>query len=101
MSRFCRSSPGRFRSKKKHPDIKGDGHVLTGRIGFVPTAQASNEHSRKYLYEEAGAKYDEIEWIKEIETAYWRRMERRFMPYEAQMSYRANTYRHEEISVLM
>ncbi len=32
-----------------------------GRIGFVPTIQALHEPSRRYLYEKAMEKYDEID----------------------------------------
>jgi CarD family transcriptional regulator len=71
------------------------------RIPFIRTIQAPNDKTRRELYAQAMAKYDEIEWVKVIKTAYLRQKERRFMPYETSFSEEAKQYLHGEISVTL
>jgi CarD family transcriptional regulator len=83
--------------------ISSEGIIMEAveRIPFIRTIQAPNDRMRRELYAEAMAKYDEIEWIRVIKTAYLRQRERRFMPYEASFSEEAKKYLHGEISVLL
>jgi CarD family transcriptional regulator len=71
------------------------------RMGFIRTIQASNDKTRKELYDKAMAKYDEIEWIKVIKTVYLQQKARRLMSYELAYSEKARGYLHGEISVLL
>ncbi|MDR1979620.1 MAG: hypothetical protein LBQ42_12875 [Synergistaceae bacterium] len=71
------------------------------RIGFIRTIQAPNEKARKKFYDEAMAKYDEIEWVKIIKTVYLRRKARQLLPFESAYDEKAKGYLHGEISVLL
>jgi CarD family transcriptional regulator len=71
------------------------------RVGFIRTIQASNDKTRKELYDKAMAKYDEIEWIKVIKTVYLRQKAKRLMSSELAYSEKARGYLHGEISVLL
>lgn len=74
---------------------------VVSRIGFIRTIQAPNDRVRKEFYEEAMAKYDELEWVKVIKTAYLRAQEGRMRPYEEDYSQKAKEFLHGEISVLL
>lgn len=71
------------------------------RVGYIRTIRAPSDKIRKEFYDEAMAKYDEIEWIKVIKTIYLRQKEKRLMPYEITYSGKAKDYLHGEISVLL
>jgi CarD family transcriptional regulator len=71
------------------------------RIGFIRTIDAPNEKVRKKLYDEAMAKYDEVEWAKIIKTVYLRQKGKRLLPFEPAYSEKAKDYLHGEISILL
>jgi CarD family transcriptional regulator len=70
------------------------------RIPYIRTIQAPNDKARIELYEEAMSKYDEIEWIKVIKSAYLRRRQKGFKPSEASYAEKAQGYLHSEVSIL-
>ncbi|MDR1621701.1 MAG: CarD family transcriptional regulator [Synergistaceae bacterium] len=74
---------------------------IVERIGFIRTIQASNEKVRRKLYDEAMAKYDEVEWAKVIKTVYLRQKGKRLLPFEPAYSEKAKSYLHGEISILL
>jgi CarD family transcriptional regulator len=71
------------------------------RICFIRTVQAANNRMRMELYEEAIAKYDEIEWIKVIKSVYLRKQGGRLFRGEAEYAERAKSYFHGEISAVL
>ncbi len=71
------------------------------RVGYIRTIQAPSDKTRKEFYDEALAKYDEIDWIKVIKTIYLRQKEKKLMPYEVTYYEKARGYLHSEISVLL
>ncbi len=71
------------------------------RIGFIPAIQAPNNKVRREFYDEAMAKYDEIEWIKVIKSVYLRKQAGHLMPSEATYGEKAEGFLHGEISVLL
>jgi CarD family transcriptional regulator len=71
------------------------------RVCFIRTIQAPNDKVRREFYEEAMAKYDEIEWIKVIKSVYRRKQGGRLMQGEAEYAGRAKSYFHSEISVVL
>lgn len=71
------------------------------RVGYIRTIKAPNDRIRKEFYDEAMAKYDEIEWIKVIKTVYLRQKEKKLMPNEITYYEQAKSYFHGEISVLL
>jgi hypothetical protein len=74
---------------------------VIGRVGYIRTIQAPNEKFRRVLYEDAMAKYDELEWVKVIKSVYLRRQDGRLMSGESEYGEKAKTYLHSEISVLL
>jgi CarD family transcriptional regulator len=71
------------------------------RVPYIRTIQAPNNKVRISLYDEAMAKYDEIEWLKIIKTVYLRRQEKRLIPNELEYGEKAKGYLHGEISILL
>lgn len=71
------------------------------RIGFIPAIQASGDKARKYLYDAAMAKFDEIEWVKIIKTVYLRQKARTLFSSELAYYETAKCYLHSEISILL
>lgn len=71
------------------------------RVPYIRTIQAPNDKIRKEFYEDAMAKYDEIEWIKIIKTIYLRKEKMKLMPNELFYAKAAKRYLHGEISVLL
>lgn len=70
------------------------------RIPFIRTIQAPNDKVRKAFYEEAMAKFDELEWISVIKSVYLRRQDQRLMEQEPAYEECAKEYLHGEISIL-
>ena len=71
------------------------------RIGFITTIQAPNEKVRKEFYQQSMRKYDEIEWVRVIKSAYLHGKDQRLQPYEEEYSKRASDYFHGEIAFLL
>jgi CarD family transcriptional regulator len=71
------------------------------RICFIRTVQAANDKVRKEFYEEAMAKYDEIEWVKVIKSVYLRKQGGRLFRGEAEYAERAKSYFHGGISAVL
>jgi CarD family transcriptional regulator len=74
---------------------------VIGRIGFIRTILAPNDKVRDELYQDAMAKFDEVEWIKVIKTAYLRGQEKWLTAAEIAYKKQAENYLHGEISVLL
>lgn len=70
------------------------------RIPFIRTIQAPNDKVRKAFYEEAMAKFDELEWVSVIKSVYLRRQDQRLMEQEPVYEECAKEYLHGEISIL-
>ena len=71
------------------------------RTEFIRTIQASSGKIRREFYDNAMAKFDEIEWIRVIKPVYLRQKEKNFMIYELDYMHKAKNYLHGEISVLL
>jgi CarD family transcriptional regulator len=71
------------------------------RIPFIRTIQAPNDKIRRELYEEAMSKFNEIEWIKVIKSAYLRGESGRLAQYETEYARKAKNFFHGEISAVM
>jgi CarD family transcriptional regulator len=71
------------------------------RICFIRTIQALNDKVRRELYDEAMSKFNEIEWIKVIKSAYLRGESGRFAQYETEYAQKAKKFFHGEISAVM
>lgn len=69
---------------------------MIDRVGFITTIQAPNEKVRKEFYQQAMNKYDELEWIRVIKSAYLHGRDRRLQPYEEEYAKRASEYFHGE-----
>ena len=53
---------------------------MIDRVGFITVIQAPNEKVRKEFYQQAMDKYDELEWIRVIKTAYLHGQDQRLQP---------------------
>lgn len=71
------------------------------RVGYIRKIQMPNDKICKELYDEAMAKFDEIEWIKVIKTVYLRQQEKRLTPYEITCYEKAKGFFHGEVSVIL
>jgi CarD family transcriptional regulator len=71
------------------------------RIPFIRTIQAPNDKIRRELYEEAMSKFNEVEWIKVIKSAYLRGESGRLAQYETEYARKAKNFFHGEISAVI
>lgn len=71
------------------------------RVGFITTIQAPNEKIRKEFYQQAMEKYNELEWIKVIKSAYLHGKDQRLQTYEEEYGKRASDYFHGEAAYLL
>lgn len=55
---------------------------MIDRVGFITTIQAPNEKVRKEFYQQAMNKYDELEWVRVIKSAYLHGRDQRLQSYE-------------------
>lgn len=74
---------------------------IISRIGFIRTIQAPNDKTRKELYENAMAKYSELEWVQIIKSVYLREQDGRLMTTEPDYAKKAKDYFHSEISAVL
>lgn len=71
------------------------------RIEFTHTIQAPNQNVRKEFYEEAMSKYDELEWVKVIKTAYIQKKIKKIYEFEKYYCQEATEYLYSEIAILL
>lgn len=71
------------------------------RVGFITTIQAPNEKCRKEFYHQAMSKYDELEWVRVIKSAYLHGQDQRLQPYEEEYAAAASDYFHGEAAYLL
>lgn len=69
---------------------------MIDRVGFITTIKAPNDKVRREFYQQAMDKYDELEWVRVIKTAYLYGRERGLQPYEEEAAKRASEYFHGE-----
>ena len=74
---------------------------MIDRVGFITVIQAPNEKVRKEFYQQAMDKYDELEWIRVIKTAYLHGQDQRLQPYEEAYAKQAANYFHGEAAYLL
>lgn len=69
---------------------------MIDRVGFITTIQAPNEKVRKEFYQQAMNKYDELEWVRVIKSAYLHSRDQRLQSYEEEYAKQASEYFHGE-----
>ena len=74
---------------------------LLERIEFIQTLQAPSKKIYQEFYNDAMSKYDEIEWVKVIKTAYIRHKMKRIEEFEKEYWEQAKNFLYSEIAILL
>lgn len=74
---------------------------LLDRIEFIQTLQAPSNRVYDEFYNNAMEKYDEIEWVRVIKTAYIRQKMKHIEKFEIEFCKQAKSFLYSEIAILL